>query len=194
MITKYFVDAAGHYLGSVTSAPPYTVRTPQEPVPDPETGEPVERPDLVETVTPELVPPPGGIEVPSPPADGRMIWAEGAWTFTADMLRQHLSTVRWQHEVGGITHAGMQVATDRDSQGKVLAARVAAVVDPAYSLTWKAGNGFFTLDGAGIVAMADAVGNHVRAAFVAEAVASAGIDAGNLIDPAAVEAAFIGAL
>ncbi|WP_417766716.1 hypothetical protein [Stappia sp.] len=88
MITRYFVDAEGIYLGSVTSAPAYQVLVPQPPVPDPETGEPVEQPDLVETVTPELVPPPGGIEVPHPPADGRAVWdfSTEAWQEPAPVL------------------------------------------------------------------------------------------------------------
>jgi hypothetical protein len=88
MITKYFVNAEGTNLGSVTSAPSYQVLVPQPPVPDPETGELVEQPPLVETVSPELVPPPGGIEVPHPPADGRAVWDFNteAWQEPAPVL------------------------------------------------------------------------------------------------------------
>ncbi|ADZ72397.1 hypothetical protein [Polymorphum gilvum] len=72
--TKYYTDAAGLYLGGFAPAPAYDIRTPQEPIPDPDTGEMVPRPPLVQTVTPEVVPPPGGIEVPHPPADARAVW------------------------------------------------------------------------------------------------------------------------
>jgi hypothetical protein len=184
MTTKYYVNADGEYLGGFAPAPPYQTRTPQPDV----DGEP--QPDLVETITPEVVPPAGGIEVPEPPADGRMIWNGSAWTYPASMLLDHLAGIRWAREVAGITHDSMEISTDRESQGKILAARVAAVGDNTYSLVWKAGNGFFTLDAAAIIAMSDAVGEHVRKAFVAEGQTTVSINDGTLTTPAEVETAF----
>jgi len=67
MITKYYIDANGVYLGGFAPAPAYTVRTPQDPITDPDTGEEIPQPDLIETVTPDVTPPEGGIEVPGPP-------------------------------------------------------------------------------------------------------------------------------
>lgn len=190
MTTKYYVDANGAYLGGFAPAPPYTVRTPQPPIIDPETGEETPQPDLVETITPEVVPPEGGIEVPSAPPHGNMIWNGSAWTYPASMLLDHLAGIRWEREVSGIVHDSMEIATDRESQGKILAARVAAVGDNTYSLIWKAGNGFFTLDAAAIIAMSDAVGEHVRKAFVAEGQTTVSINDGTLTTPAEVETAF----
>lgn len=74
MGTKYYADANGAYLGGFAPAPPYEIRTPQDPITDPQTGEVVDQPPLVETVTPEVVPPDGGIEVPNAPAHGLDIW------------------------------------------------------------------------------------------------------------------------
>jgi hypothetical protein len=194
MITKYYVDSEGNYLGAFTSAPSYTIRTTQPPIIDPKTGEETPQTDLVETVTTELVPPTGGVEVTSPPPHGSMIWNGSAWTYPEAMLIEHLAATRWAYEVVGITHNGMEIATDRESQGKILAARVAAVGDNTYSLVWKAGNGFFTLDAAAIVAMSDAVGEHVRKAFVAEGQATVGVNDGTLTTPDEVDTAFTQAL
>ena len=184
MTTKYYVNADGEYLGGFAPAPPYTVRTPQDPI----DGE--DQPDLVETITPEVVPPAGGIEVAEAPPHGAMIWNGSAWTYPEAMLIDHLAEARWQHEVGGITHDGMEISTDRESQGKILAARVAAVGDNTYSLTWKAENWFFTLDAAAIIAMSNAVGEHVRKAFVAEGQTLVKINDGTLTTPAEVDTAF----
>lgn len=81
MTTKYFRNEAGEYIGAFAAAPPYTIRTPQEPIIDPETGDEVFQPDLVEIIVPEVIPPAGGIEVPFPPEDARAIWDadSGVW-------------------------------------------------------------------------------------------------------------------
>lgn len=81
MITRYYVDAAGLYLGAYSPAPPYEVRTERPPILDHLTGEYMLQDPLIETVTPELVPPAGGIEVPHPPAHGRAVWDFDAETW-----------------------------------------------------------------------------------------------------------------
>jgi hypothetical protein len=194
MTTKYYADATtGASLGGHAPAPAYEVRTPQAPIIDPETGAEIPQPDLVETVTPEVVTPPNSVETP-PPDHGDMIWNGSAWEWPEVALIAHLADFRFEYEVSGVNYDGMEIATDRESQSKVLAARVAATVDPTYSLMWKAKNGFFSLDAVAILAMSDAVGDHVRNAFTAEGIVAANIGAGPLTTKEQVEAAFLDAV
>lgn len=109
-------------------------------------------------------------------------------------LKAHLATLRYDHEVGGVTVSGMDIASDLGSQAKILAVRVAAIVDTNFTTSWKALNGFFTLDATAIVAISDAVRDHIAGAFAAEAAVSAQIDAATVTDKAGVEAAFAAAL
>lgn len=82
-----------------------------------------------------------------------------------------LAARRWQAESAGILVAGARVATDTVSQGKLTAAALAAVRDPAYTLTWKCADGaFVALDAPRILALADAARAYVQAAFDREAV------------------------
>lgn len=57
-ITRYYIDAAGSYLGGWQERPPT------------EEGGPVRPPDF----------PPGAIEVPTAPADARQVWDGSAWS------------------------------------------------------------------------------------------------------------------
>ncbi|WP_162901260.1 DUF4376 domain-containing protein [Breoghania sp. L-A4] len=131
------------------------------------------------------------------PVDGRQIWNGSAWGDPAPLaedLEAHLASIRYDREVAGVTVGSMEISTDRDSQAKILAARVAAMTDPGFATTWKAANGFFPLDAAGIVGMSDAALAHVNTCFAAEASVSALIDEEGVVDLAGVEAAFIAAL
>lgn len=74
MTTKFYVDEAGRFLGSRSARPPYEKRTPRPPLVDPDTGEETTQDDLVEVVTTEIIPPVGGIEVPSLPPHGSCTW------------------------------------------------------------------------------------------------------------------------
>lgn len=195
MTTKYYVDADGEYLGGFAPAPPYTVRTPQPDV----DGEP--QPDLVETITPEVVPPAGGIEVPFPPADGRMIWNGSAWEWPAPTvadLTAHLSHIRQIYELEGVTvtvgQDALEIETDLASQAKILSARVAADSDPTFTTNWSAKNGYFHLNAAGVVAISNAVLEHINASFAAKRSVADQIDAGSLTTLSEVEAAFAAAL
>lgn len=82
---------------------------------------------------------------------------------------RYLAAYRWQKEIGGIETGGIKVRTDRETQAMLTAARTKAKEDTAYTLVWKADNGFFTLDAAAIIGIADAVHDHVQKCFAAEA-------------------------
>ena len=76
-----------------------------------------------------------------------------------------LAAARYDEEVGGFDLGGVAVATDRDSQAKLMAVRIKAKEDAAYTVNWKTETGFVTLDAAAIIATADAVMAFVQALF-----------------------------
>lgn len=91
-----------------------------------------------------------------------------------DMLAE-LADKRWRVEVGGTTVGGVHVLTDRDTQAKLVAARIMAKEDPTYTVNWKSADGFVVMDAATIIAVADGVRAHVQAAFDREAALTAQI-------------------
>ncbi|MEI2387472.1 DUF4376 domain-containing protein [Breoghania sp. JC706] len=145
--------------------------------------------------------PAGTVEVPVKPGPGYE-WDEASGTWialsrpapTADDLKAHLAALRFDVETGGLTVGTMEIATDRDSQGKILAARVKAADDPDFTTTWKALNGWFVLDATAIVALSDAVLAHVAACFSAEESTAQAVDAGTVTTQVEIDAAFAGAL
>lgn len=78
-----------------------------------------------------------------------------------------LDDYRWQREVGGADFGGVTIRTDWNSQAKVTAAYTMAKLDPAYVIpTWEVVPGvFMALDNATIVAMGEAVRDHVQSTF-----------------------------
>ncbi|MNQ74646.1 hypothetical protein D3C85_894100 [compost metagenome] len=73
---------------------------------------------------------------------------------------------RYNHEVSGITVAGMAVDTGRDSQGLIAGACLAAIIDPDYVVNWKTSSGeFLPLTAQQIIGVATAVRAHVQACF-----------------------------
>lgn len=97
-----------------------------------------------------------------------------------------LAAYRFEQEVGGITVSSVPVATDRQSQSLMTAARIIAKEDSNYTVNWKATAGFVTLNAATIIAIADAVRGHVQDCFDNEKDHTDAIDA--LSTAAAVEA------
>jgi hypothetical protein len=80
-----------------------------------------------------------------------------------------LAAKRYSVEIGGTTIGGVPIATDRDTQSKLVAIRILAKEDNAYTVRWKTSAGFVTLDAATIIAVADGVRAFVQAAFDREA-------------------------
>ncbi|WP_321337772.1 DUF4376 domain-containing protein [Breoghania sp.] len=113
---------------------------------------------------------------------------------TTDELIARLASIRFEAETGGVTVNGMEIMTDRESQAKILAMRIAAKEDAAFAISWKARNGWFDLDAGEAVAMADAVLAHVQACFAAENVVTASIENGSITNMDGVGAAFVAAM
>lgn len=81
-----------------------------------------------------------------------------------------MANARYEEEVGGLDFAGMNIATDRDSQSTLVGARMFANADPSFVIdNWKAGGTFVTLDAPTIMAISDAVLAHVQSLFTKEA-------------------------
>jgi hypothetical protein len=76
---------------------------------------------------------------------------------------------RYQAEIGGIELAGLPIATDDRSKLLINGAALRASREPGYTLRWKTGDGFIDLSGAQVLAMADAVADHVQRCFDREA-------------------------
>lgn len=140
----------------------------------------------------------GGTEVES--ADANVGWIVSGGALVApprpapstDDLRVYAASRRFDREVGGVAVAvsggSKTFATDRESQSKIMAVFIQASFDPNYSVTWKAEDGFVNLSNAEILAVAQAVREHVQAAFAAEALADAGIEGGTIATFEEVEA------
>lgn len=115
------------------------------------------------------------VDPPSPPDPE----PESELTFEQQVDRKlnQLSARRYQAETGGILFAGIPIRTDRETSAILTAARVLAVEDPNFTVpNWKAANGVFVpLDATTIIAVADAVRQHVQSTFDHEALLSAQI-------------------
>jgi hypothetical protein len=96
---------------------------------------------------------------------------------TVAARKGELAAIRYSKEVGGILVGGVPVATDRETQSKLIAARILAKENAVYTVNWKTSAGFVALNAATIIAVADAVASHVQACFDREAVLFAEIDA-----------------
>lgn len=111
---------------------------------------------------------------------------------TVDELVAYASDLRWRIETGGAIWNGVLVHSDRESQSKIIAERLAiseGVRDDPDG--WKFADGEFRLlSNAEFVSLSDAVRLHVRMAFATEAAVQAGIAAGEVTTFAAVDAAF----
>lgn len=106
-----------------------------------------------------------------------IVTAEDAFEAHANEMKRRVADRRWRVETSGIVVDGAVIATDRDTQAKLTAARIVAKEDPTYTVQWKLPGGFATLTAAQVIAMADAVRAHVQAAFDREATLVADIEA-----------------
>ncbi|MDQ2083092.1 DUF4376 domain-containing protein [Xanthobacteraceae bacterium Astr-EGSB] len=106
-------------------------------------------------------------------------------------LVAYAAATRWRRETGGVTIAGVTVATDRESQAMLSGAHAYVQANPAAAtIRWKSEDGFVALDAPQITALALAVGAHVQACFTAEADIAAGIESGTITTRAEIDAAF----
>lgn len=114
---------------------------------------------------------------PPPPAKGDLI--------------AYAANARWRKEIGGVTFAGVAIATDDRSKQMILGARVAASADPAFVTNWVSADGSIVpLDATNIVALSNVVLGHVDGCFSTYAAVVAEINDGSIATIAEVDAAF----
>lgn len=109
-----------------------------------------------------------------------------------DELIAHAAARRYIVETGGITVAGVNVATDRESQSMLNAAYNIAQGNAQFSTMWKGADGNFTqIDAPTLIALAQAVGAFVASCFAAEAAAVMKIKTGDFTSVAQIDAAIV---
>jgi len=103
-----------------------------------------------------------------------------------------LAAHRYNVETGGISVGGMTVLTDDRSKLMIAGALSAAQRNQGFVTKWKTPDGFVTLTAGQIVAVGDAVANHVQKCFAAEAQVLESTE--DYSEPAAIIAAFDAAM
>lgn len=105
-------------------------------------------------------------------------------------LAQYAADKRWRVETGGCPWSGHVIATDRDSQSKLMAEFVAIGgglrSDPS---PWKMTAGFVSLTNAQMATAIAAARTHVATAFATEAAVLAQVNAGTITTTAQIDAA-----
>lgn len=105
-----------------------------------------------------------------------------------EKIQAHLPAYRYTKEIGGITVSGVPIQTDRESRAILTGAYIRAKEDNTYTVRWKTPDGFVTLNASTIIAISDAVAEHVQKCYAAEADVAA--DILSFISVAEVETAF----
>lgn len=100
---------------------------------------------------------------------------EESWVYNPRPLHEcltkkyeELAQIRWEHEIGGMYFNDMPFPTDENTQNKLLAARVKCEMNPTTSFDWKTPVGFVNFSSLMIVALSDAVFEHIQGCFTAE--------------------------
>lgn len=107
-------------------------------------------------------------------------------------LAAYAARKRWEMEVGGCVWNGWPVHSDRESQSKIAAERLAVVAgERADPDGWKFADGVFRLlSNEDFAALSNAVRGHVRSCFAIEAGVLAGIAGGAVTTLEQIDAAF----
>lgn len=80
-----------------------------------------------------------------------------------------IAAARYNAEIAGVIVNGVSIKTDRESQGLITGAALKALQDNTYTCKWKGIDGFVELTAPQIIAVADAVRQHVQSCFDHEA-------------------------
>lgn len=106
-------------------------------------------------------------------------------------LPAYAADARWRRENGGFTLNGLQVATDDRSKMMIMGARIKADLDAGFSTEWKMPDGsFVTITAETIIAVSNAVLDHVNTCFALESSVLADIAAGTITTTAEIEDVF----
>lgn len=109
-------------------------------------------------------------------------------------LRAHLAVIGRATEAAGITVAGMQIQTDRESQALITGAWALVQVEPERVIDFITDTGPVQLDAVSMTAVAVAVAGHVQRAFSARATVLAQISSGAVTTISGVETSFAAAM
>lgn len=120
--------------------------------------------------------------------DGAFVAVEPTAPTEADLLG-YAAEKRWRIETGGITVAGAEIDTSRDSQAMITGAYAYSQAHPEGPIKFKAASGWVTFDAATMAAIATAVGAHVQASFAVEEDVDSAISAGTITSFAEIDAA-----
>ena len=95
----------------------------------------------------------------------KVITAEDKFASAKEAKKAEIATARYNAEIAGVNG----IRTDRESQGLITGAALKAMQDNTYTCNWKGIDGFVTLTAPQIIAIADAVRQHVQECFDHEA-------------------------
>lgn len=125
-------------------------------------------------------------------AHGDVIEADGVYSsdwvlsysdLTQEQRRELIAAYRYEVETGGFEVAGHQIPTDRHTQQVLTAMYMRAKSDSEYLIRFKTGAGFIGLSASQIITIAEAVHDHVQAAFAREDELLIAIEQGEPITP-----------
>lgn len=106
-------------------------------------------------------------------------------------LTLYAADKRWQKETGGFEFNGLHIATDDRSKIMIAGAREAAKANPDFTTPWVTSTGeIAVLDAAAIIAISDAVGEHVNTVFGIYAQVLPQVLDGTITDQTQIDAAF----
>lgn len=97
-------------------------------------------------------------------------------------LRDRVAAKRYEIETRGFTLNGIKIDTERQSQGMIIGAALAATLDPLYVCNWKTPSGFVSLTAPELITVATALRNYVQACFDREAAILQAIENGTYTD------------
>jgi hypothetical protein len=110
---------------------------------------------------------------------------------TIDDLVLYAKNVRWQKESGGINVGGVPIATDDRSKLMITGARIKADKKADWSTSWAGQDGeTYQVTAPLMIAISDAVSDHVDRCFAVYATVKSAIEAGTITTNAQIDAAF----
>lgn len=110
-------------------------------------------------------------------------WIVSDLQLTKEQRAELIADHRYFIEVGGVEVFGQSIPTDRHTQQVLAVMYIRALADENYSVRFKTSSGFVDLTSAQIIYIADAVHDHVRAAFAREDELLLAIEDGDPITP-----------
>lgn len=110
---------------------------------------------------------------------------------TKNELINYASDRRWYKEVKGITVAGILIATDDRSKQMIMGARIAADTNPEFITQWVAKDGsIYNIDAQTIIAISNAVLEHVANCFAVYSTIKQQIDDGTITTYESIDSSF----